>query len=124
MDLIFMRLLHHNTPRSLIRWWLFYLDLPRTPMGCTDWIRKTVTWYADAETRILRLKERLVMVSVLRVKDADGRPSVGIVLGDSDMFTTSEGDPKSGAALDPEAAREVARRLLQYAAEIEAETGG
>ena len=59
------------------------------------------------------------MIACLVVPNAEGKPSVGVILGAADVFLTTEGAPMSGVALSPGHAREVAQRLLRCAEAVE-----
>jgi hypothetical protein len=59
------------------------------------------------------------MVSCLIAPNESGHPSVCVVLSPDNTFITVEGAVRPGIALDPEAARAVARNLLRLADVIE-----
>jgi hypothetical protein len=60
------------------------------------------------------------VLSVLLVNNEAGVPSVGVLVGQHNVFLTTEGHPYSGVALAPDAAREVAGRLMRFAAQLDA----
>jgi hypothetical protein len=62
-------------------------------------------------------------ISVVKAPDAQGRPSIAIVISNELKTTTAEGDTYPGAALQPKQAKLLAYRILSIAAEIEAEGG-
>jgi hypothetical protein len=64
------------------------------------------------------------MISVFRGPDKNGNllPLVIIAIGAEDIFLTADTQtPTSGVGLDPATAREIARRLVAFAEEIERE---
>jgi hypothetical protein len=61
----------------------------------------------------------MMMISVLRSPDKNGREAIAVVLSQDAMVLNEEGEPYPGVALYPPQAREVAYRLLLYAQEIE-----
>jgi hypothetical protein len=64
---------------------------------------------------------KFIGISALKAPDAEGRPSVAIILSNDMKMTTAEGDTYPGAALQPKQAKLLAYRILALAAEIEAE---
>lgn len=59
------------------------------------------------------------MINVLALPSTTGKLSVCIILGQDDVFLSSDQNPHPGVALTPDQAREIARRLIAIAEEVE-----
>lgn len=60
-----------------------------------------------------------MIVTLIAPERETNRPTVAVILGPGDMFTTTEGNPMPGVALTVATAREVAYRILYLCQLIE-----
>lgn len=63
------------------------------------------------------------MISVFISNDENGNPSVCITIGQDNVFLTKEDEPTPGVALNAATAREIARRLLEGADQLDGKPG-